>query len=66
MERSSGAENREQISRYQVLLSKSGGQIQTSVTALQNLESQIDRNLEVEKSPKGEKVSFLKLRRGTK
>jgi len=61
----SNEENQQQDFKYQDLLNESGGKIVTSVTALQDLENKIDKNLKVEKSPKGKKESFFKIKRGS-
>jgi len=49
MESSQNQEN----SRIKEIFSKSGGQIQTSVTALRDLEHRINENTKIEKSPRG-------------
>ena len=49
MESSQNQEN----SRIKEIFSKSAGQIQTSVTALRDLEHRINENTKIEKSPRG-------------
>jgi len=49
MESSQNQEN----SRIKEIFSKSGGQIQTSATALRDLEHRINENTKIEKSPRG-------------
>ena len=69
MDCSHSEENNNQSLRYQDLLNRLRGQIATPVTALQDLENKIDKNLEKEmkvlksKNLQEKKGSFLKIKR---
>jgi len=62
MQRSQSHKYQKERSRIEEILSKSGGQIQTSVTALRDLERRIDEDTKVEKSPKGKMEPRFPLR----
>ena len=62
MEHSQSKEYQKDRSRIQEILSKSGGEIKTSLTAFQNLEHRIDEDLKVEKSPRGKVGPFFHMR----